>query len=179
MCYIAGNSLHLAVTAVVGQHWRLTVHCYPLTSQILQCSLPTQRFRRATVSLLDVMWPRSNQCALLGRNYQLYNNCLWLPKGSQWQNLASSQGMQFILTQMQCLQMADFRKFLITIFRASVQKTFRITRKVYTWMKTERTSAERVVLAERDLYKQSRAQALDSLLPVHTVWRFSSYKTND
>ena len=46
-------------------------------------------------------------------------------------------------------------------------------------MKTERTSAERMVLAKRDLYKQSRAQALDSLLPVHTVWRFSSYKTND
>ena len=30
--YIAGNSLNLAVTAVVGQHSRVTVHCYPLTS---------------------------------------------------------------------------------------------------------------------------------------------------
>ena len=36
-CFIAenfeaGNSLNLAVTAVVGQHLRVTVHCYPLTS---------------------------------------------------------------------------------------------------------------------------------------------------
>ena len=42
ICYIAGNfeagnSLNLAVTAVVGQHSRVTVHCYPLTSYILQC----------------------------------------------------------------------------------------------------------------------------------------------
>ena len=40
ICYIAGNfkagnSLNLAVTAVVGQHSRVTVHCYPLTSWIL------------------------------------------------------------------------------------------------------------------------------------------------
>ena len=28
----AGNSLNLAVTEVVGQHSRVTVHCYPLTS---------------------------------------------------------------------------------------------------------------------------------------------------
>ena len=28
----AGNSLNLAVTALVGQHSRVTVHCYPLTS---------------------------------------------------------------------------------------------------------------------------------------------------
>ena len=27
-----GNSLKLAVLAVVGQHSRVTVHCYPLTS---------------------------------------------------------------------------------------------------------------------------------------------------
>ena len=27
ICYIAGNSLNLAVTAVVGQHSRVTVHC--------------------------------------------------------------------------------------------------------------------------------------------------------
>ena len=36
-CYIAGNfeagnSLNLVVTALVGQHSRVTVHCYPLTS---------------------------------------------------------------------------------------------------------------------------------------------------
>ena len=42
ICYIAGNfeagnSLNLAVTAVVGQHSRVTEHCYPLTSYILQC----------------------------------------------------------------------------------------------------------------------------------------------
>ena len=49
------------------------------------------------------------------------------PKVANDKNLASSPGTQFILTQMQCVQMADFRKFLITIFRVSVQKTFRIT----------------------------------------------------
>ena len=34
--------------------------------------LPAQRFWRETVSLLDVMWPRSNQwdLALLGKNFQ-------------------------------------------------------------------------------------------------------------
>ena len=39
--------------------------------------LPSQRFWRETVSLLDVMWPRSNrrEGALLGKkNFQLYNN---------------------------------------------------------------------------------------------------------
>ena len=38
--------------------------------------LRAQRFWGETVSLLDVMWPRSNQwdCALLRRNFQLYNN---------------------------------------------------------------------------------------------------------
>ena len=55
ICYVAGNfeagnSLNLAVTAVVGQHLRVTVHCYPLTSMLL-----AQRFWRETVSLLDVM----------------------------------------------------------------------------------------------------------------------------
>ena len=29
---VVGNSLKLAVLAVVGQHSRATVHCYPLTS---------------------------------------------------------------------------------------------------------------------------------------------------
>ena len=35
--------------------------------------LPTQGFWQETVSLLDVMWPRSNQweCALLRKNFQL------------------------------------------------------------------------------------------------------------
>ena len=32
ICYIAGNSLNPAVTPVVGQHSRVTVHCYSLTS---------------------------------------------------------------------------------------------------------------------------------------------------
>ena len=36
-CFIAenfeaGSALNLAVTAVVGQHSQVTVHCYPLTS---------------------------------------------------------------------------------------------------------------------------------------------------
>ena len=41
--------------------------------------LRAQRFWGETVSLLDVMWPRSNQwdCALLRRNLQLYNNLSW------------------------------------------------------------------------------------------------------
>ena len=42
ICYAAenfeaGNSLNLAVTAVVDQHSRMTVLCYPLTSKSLQC----------------------------------------------------------------------------------------------------------------------------------------------
>ena len=58
ICYIsgnfeAGNSLDLAVTAVVVQHSRITVHCYPLSSQIAM--LPAHRFWRETVSLLIVM----------------------------------------------------------------------------------------------------------------------------
>ena len=38
--------------------------------------LSAQRFWRETVSLLDVVWPRSNQWerALLGKSIQLYNN---------------------------------------------------------------------------------------------------------
>ena len=38
--------------------------------------LPAQKFWGETVSLLNVMWPRSNQWdrALLRRNFQLYNN---------------------------------------------------------------------------------------------------------
>ena len=38
--------------------------------------LPTQRFWREIVSLLDVVWPRSNQWvrALWGKTVQLYNN---------------------------------------------------------------------------------------------------------
>ena len=46
--------------------------------------LPAQRFWQETVSLLDVMWPRSNQWerALLGRNFQLYNNHNWFT--SRW-----------------------------------------------------------------------------------------------
>ena len=54
-CFIAGNSLHLAVTAVVGQHWRLTASV-PLPSDVIDFAmLPAQRFWRATVLLLDVM----------------------------------------------------------------------------------------------------------------------------
>ena len=39
ICYIAGNfeagnSLNLAVWAVISQHSRVTLYCYPLTSQI-------------------------------------------------------------------------------------------------------------------------------------------------
>ena len=52
ICYIAGNfeagnSLNLAVTEVVGQHSRVTVHCYPLTSYILQCE---KKIRRLCIS---------------------------------------------------------------------------------------------------------------------------------
>ena len=32
----AGNSINITVTVVVGQHSRVTAHCYPLMSQILQ-----------------------------------------------------------------------------------------------------------------------------------------------
>ena len=42
ICYIAGNfearnSLNLAVTALISQRSLVTVHCYTLTSSILQC----------------------------------------------------------------------------------------------------------------------------------------------
>ena len=49
----AGSSLNLAVTAVVGEHSRVTMHCYPMTSDFAM--LPTQRFWRETVSLSDVL----------------------------------------------------------------------------------------------------------------------------
>ena len=47
ICYIAGNfeagnSLNLALTAVIGQQSEVTVHCYPLTSDFVM--LPAQRF---------------------------------------------------------------------------------------------------------------------------------------
>ena len=66
--------------------------------------------------------------------------------------------------------MADFRKFLITIFRASVQKIFRITTEKNVHLDENRENISGTSgLAKRDLYKQSLAQALDSLLPVYTV----------
>ena len=59
----AGNSFNLVVTAVVGQY-----SCYPLI-------LPAWRFWRETVLLLDVMnLEVNNERALLGKNFQLYNN---------------------------------------------------------------------------------------------------------
>ena len=52
--HIAGNSLNLAVTAVVGQHARVTVHSY--TPDVIDFALlPAQRFWRGTISMLDVM----------------------------------------------------------------------------------------------------------------------------
>ena len=59
----ARNSLNLVLTAVVGQRTLLP------SGVIDFATLPAQRFWRETVSLLDVMWPRSNQweCALLGK----------------------------------------------------------------------------------------------------------------
>ena len=65
ICYIAGkfeagNSLNLALTAVVGQHSRVTVHCYPLTSKNV-AMLPAHWFWRESVSLWAVTWPRSNE----------------------------------------------------------------------------------------------------------------------
>ena len=63
----AGNSLNLAVTAVVGQHSLLLFEVMDFAM------LPAQRFWRETASLLEVMWPRSNQWerALKGTNFQL------------------------------------------------------------------------------------------------------------
>ena len=56
-----GNSLNLAVTAVVRQKSRVTVHNYPLTSYILQ-RCPLREFGGKQFHLiLDVMCPRSNQ----------------------------------------------------------------------------------------------------------------------
>ena len=59
ICYTAENveagkqSLNLAVTAVVGQHSRVTV---PVTPDVIDvATLPAQRFWQETVSLLDSM----------------------------------------------------------------------------------------------------------------------------
>ena len=54
---------------------RRTVNCNPL-NVIDFAMLPTQRYWQETVSLLNVMWPWSNQreCTLLGKNVQLYNH---------------------------------------------------------------------------------------------------------
>ena len=50
---VVGNSLKLAVLAVVGQHSRVTVHCY--SSNVIDFAmLPAQRFWLETVSLLVV-----------------------------------------------------------------------------------------------------------------------------
>ena len=59
ICYIdetfePGNSLNLAVTAVVGQHSRVTVQCYPLDLIDFEI-LRAERFWRETVSLLDFL----------------------------------------------------------------------------------------------------------------------------
>ena len=59
--------------------------CFPRQSRTVNCNplnvidfamLPTQRYWQETVSLLNVMWPWSNQreCKLLGKNFQLYNH---------------------------------------------------------------------------------------------------------
>ena len=58
ICYTAGNfeagnSLNLAVTAVVRQHLQETVHCYP--ADVIDFAMfPAQRFWRETDLLLDV-----------------------------------------------------------------------------------------------------------------------------
>ena len=59
--------------ALVGQHSRVTVQCYPCSVVIDFAVLPAHRFWQETVSLLEVMCPQSNQweCKLLGRNFQL------------------------------------------------------------------------------------------------------------
>ena len=48
--------------------------------------LPAQRFWQEKASLLDVMWPRSNQWehVLLGRNFQLYNKSLCHAGAGKW-----------------------------------------------------------------------------------------------
>ena len=80
--YIAGNSLNLAVTVVVGQHSWVTMHCSLWRHRL--CNVAAHRFWRETVSLLDVMWPRRNQSqrALLWKNFQLRSNTSCLPPPS-------------------------------------------------------------------------------------------------
>ena len=48
--------------------------------------LPAQRFWQEKASLLDVMWPQSNQWehVLLGRNFQLYNKSLCHAGAGKW-----------------------------------------------------------------------------------------------
>ena len=52
----AGNSLNLAVTAVVGQHLRVTVHCYPRANgrNIVGCYM-LRPFANPVVMLLHVV----------------------------------------------------------------------------------------------------------------------------
>ena len=70
ICYIAGNSWNLSVTAIVGQHSWVT----KLPSEVIDFAmLPAQRFWQQTVSLFAVMWPPSHhwECTLLEKNSQL------------------------------------------------------------------------------------------------------------
>ena len=80
ICYIAGNSWNLAVTAVVGQHSWVTKLPFEVIDFAMLSAL---RFWQEAVSLLAVMWPWSKQggCTLLEKNFQLKNkiHCFIFP----------------------------------------------------------------------------------------------------
>ena len=66
--YLASRGFSLAWLLAFTKSFAWLVRC-------IVGRVPTQRFWRETVSLLDVIWPQSNhwECEQLGRNFQLFN----------------------------------------------------------------------------------------------------------
>ena len=99
-----GNSLNLAVTAVVRQKSRVTVHNYPLTSYILQ-RCPLREFGGKQFHLiLDVMCPRSNQ----------WKRALFRATRRQFSNICSGDDLRsrifgtFFVKFLACLPLLGF-----------------------------------------------------------------------
>ena len=70
----AGNSLILAATANGGQHLRVTVHCYHLTSLILQCC-PVRILEGNSFFVRSrVISKKAMRVRVAEKNFQLYNN---------------------------------------------------------------------------------------------------------
>ena len=81
----AGNSFNLAVTAVVSQHSRVTVQCYPLTSKILQCC-PLRDFLMGNSFIVrcHVTSKKPMRARAVGKKFPAINNWIYSsePPGS-------------------------------------------------------------------------------------------------